>query len=346
MWVVPAWPRPERRDRVRGNHGTDRSVPRASEVAAGTKMPTARGCAPVPSVLTALGFTPGSTRSTSGPRRSRAASSPGSRRRCCGRPRSCSRSSRRWSTPASSGSTARDRGRDAGRGAADHGRRPGGARRADPTGSTGSPRDRAARRRGAHVGAGRADDRTTGRRRGGDRRRPFGAGRGRPGPAQQRRPAVAAPRPVARPARGPDDRAGRRGASRRAAGPGRSTRCARSRGARCSPPGSRSARRSGCSRSCRPGCWSSATRTRCCPEPLGLADSPLVVIRQRGVVEADRAGSSCCGSAPPCPASSGAGAAPDLRRFLLEQLAAGAHDEQIARKLGISLRTVRRRVAA
>ncbi len=38
-------------------------------------------------------------------------------------------------------------------------------------------------------------------------------------------------------------------------------------------------------------------------------------------------------------------ARPDLRRFLLQQLAAGAKDEQIARALGISLRTVRRRVA-
>jgi len=38
-------------------------------------------------------------------------------------------------------------------------------------------------------------------------------------------------------------------------------------------------------------------------------------------------------------------ARPDLRRFLLQELAAGARDEQIARSLGLSLRTVRRRVA-
>jgi DNA-binding NarL/FixJ family response regulator len=38
-------------------------------------------------------------------------------------------------------------------------------------------------------------------------------------------------------------------------------------------------------------------------------------------------------------------ARPDLRRFLLQELAAGAKDEQIARTLGLSLRTVRRRVA-
>jgi DNA-binding NarL/FixJ family response regulator len=35
----------------------------------------------------------------------------------------------------------------------------------------------------------------------------------------------------------------------------------------------------------------------------------------------------------------------DLRRFLLQQLAAGAKDEQIARSLDLSLRTVRRRIA-
>ena len=34
-----------------------------------------------------------------------------------------------------------------------------------------------------------------------------------------------------------------------------------------------------------------------------------------------------------------------MRRLLLEQLARGAKDEQIARTLGLSLRTVRRRVA-
>jgi DNA-binding NarL/FixJ family response regulator len=33
------------------------------------------------------------------------------------------------------------------------------------------------------------------------------------------------------------------------------------------------------------------------------------------------------------------------RRLLLEQLTRGAKDEQIARELGLSLRTVRRRVA-
>ncbi len=39
-------------------------------------------------------------------------------------------------------------------------------------------------------------------------------------------------------------------------------------------------------------------------------------------------------------------ARPDLRRFLLGQMLAGASDEQIARNLNIGLRTVRRRIAA
>jgi DNA-binding CsgD family transcriptional regulator len=80
------------------------------------------------------------------------------------------------------------------------------------------------------------------------------------------------------------------------------------------------------------------------PEPLGLVHSPRVVVRQRGIVEL----------AALCFHHLWAHAAPlaepptehgDLRRFLLEQLATGAQDEQIARRLGLSLRTVRRRVA-
>jgi DNA-binding CsgD family transcriptional regulator len=79
------------------------------------------------------------------------------------------------------------------------------------------------------------------------------------------------------------------------------------------------------------------------PEPLGLSSSPRVMVRQRGVVELatlyfERL---WAGSAPlDEPAAPG-----EARRFLLEQLAAGAQDEQIARRLGLSLRTVRRRVA-
>ena len=82
------------------------------------------------------------------------------------------------------------------------------------------------------------------------------------------------------------------------------------------------------------------------PEPLGMADDPRILVRQRALVEAmamlfelmwDRAA--------PVPDMDFGDARPDLRRFLLQQLAAGAKDEQIARTLGISLRTVRRRVA-
>ena len=82
------------------------------------------------------------------------------------------------------------------------------------------------------------------------------------------------------------------------------------------------------------------------PEPLGMADEPRILIRQRALVESlillfelmwDRAA--------PVPELDLGEARPDLRRFLLQQLADGAKDEQIARALGISLRTVRRRVA-
>lgn len=82
------------------------------------------------------------------------------------------------------------------------------------------------------------------------------------------------------------------------------------------------------------------------PEPLGLADAPLSVVRQRGVVEAMSLWFEELWARAAVPDLAEEGPAPDLRRFLLEQLALGVHDEQIARKLGISLRTVRRRVAA
>ena len=48
---------------------------------------------------------------------------------------------------------------------------------------------------------------------------------------------------------------------------------------------------------------------------------------------------------PGLEADSVGGVRADERRMLLDQLAAGAKDEQIARLLGISLRTVRRRIA-
>ena len=83
------------------------------------------------------------------------------------------------------------------------------------------------------------------------------------------------------------------------------------------------------------------------PEPLGFADEPRLLVRQPALVESlillfelmwDRAA--------PVPDLDLGEARPDLRRFLLQQLASGAKDEQIARALGISLRTVRRRVAS
>jgi DNA-binding CsgD family transcriptional regulator len=80
------------------------------------------------------------------------------------------------------------------------------------------------------------------------------------------------------------------------------------------------------------------------PEPLGYADMPLAVVRQRGVVEAMAQWFELLWERAAVPAGGVAGR-PDRRRFLLQQLAAGERDEQIARKLGISLRTVRRRVA-
>lgn len=83
------------------------------------------------------------------------------------------------------------------------------------------------------------------------------------------------------------------------------------------------------------------------PEPLGYADEPRVHIRQRSVVAALTMWfEGLWATATPVPAFDSGEARPDLRRFLLEQLVAGAQDEVIARKLGISLRTVRRRIAA
>ena len=82
------------------------------------------------------------------------------------------------------------------------------------------------------------------------------------------------------------------------------------------------------------------------PEPLGFADEPRLLVRQPALVEAmillfdqlwERAAS--------VPELDRGEARPDLRRFLLELLAVGHKDEQIARTLGLSLRTVRRRVA-
>ncbi|MCW2835513.1 MAG: DNA-binding protein [Nocardioides sp.] len=83
------------------------------------------------------------------------------------------------------------------------------------------------------------------------------------------------------------------------------------------------------------------------PEPLGFSDEPRVHVRQRSIVMALTYWfDSLWARAAPVPELDIGEARPDLRRFLLEQMVAGATDEIIARKLGISLRTVRRRVAA
>lgn len=83
------------------------------------------------------------------------------------------------------------------------------------------------------------------------------------------------------------------------------------------------------------------------PEPLGFEAEPRSLIRQRGLVQAltlwfdalwQRAAPLPVDVAPDDPRN-------DLRQFILEQLAVGAQDDQIARLLGVSLRTVRRRVA-
>lgn len=80
------------------------------------------------------------------------------------------------------------------------------------------------------------------------------------------------------------------------------------------------------------------------PEPLGFADEPRLLVRQGALVEAltllfelywERAV-----AVPELE-----GATVDQRAFLLRQLASGVKDEQIARSLGLSLRTVRRRVS-
>ena len=80
------------------------------------------------------------------------------------------------------------------------------------------------------------------------------------------------------------------------------------------------------------------------PEPLGFADEPRLLVRQGALVDAltllfelywERSVAVPDTARPRI----------DERAFLVRQLASGAKDEQIARTLGLSLRTVRRRVA-
>lgn len=80
------------------------------------------------------------------------------------------------------------------------------------------------------------------------------------------------------------------------------------------------------------------------PEPLGFADEPRLLVRQGAIVQAltllfehywERG----------VQVRELSGARTEERTFLVRQLASGAKDEQIARTMGLSLRTVRRRVA-
>ncbi|MCF6376144.1 DNA-binding response regulator [Nocardioides KLBMP 9356] len=83
------------------------------------------------------------------------------------------------------------------------------------------------------------------------------------------------------------------------------------------------------------------------PEPLGFADEPRVHVRQRSIVAALTMWfESMWERAAPVPELEDGDIDLDGRRFLLDQMMAGATDEVIARKLGIGLRTVRRRVAS
>lgn len=81
------------------------------------------------------------------------------------------------------------------------------------------------------------------------------------------------------------------------------------------------------------------------PDPPGVANDRRLVIRQGGLVEMLVAYfDALWDTAAAVPRLESGDARPDLRRLLLTQLAAGAKDEQIARTLGMSLRTVRRRI--
>jgi DNA-binding CsgD family transcriptional regulator len=82
------------------------------------------------------------------------------------------------------------------------------------------------------------------------------------------------------------------------------------------------------------------------PEPLGTADEPRILVRQGALVAALSSWFELMWERASSVADLDLGEPRrDLRRFLLQQLAAGAKDEQIARSLDLSLRTVRRRIA-
>lgn len=82
------------------------------------------------------------------------------------------------------------------------------------------------------------------------------------------------------------------------------------------------------------------------PRRWGVHDERRFVVRQESIVSAlTQLFESMWDRAVTVPGMDGGGDG-GARRLLLDQLASGAKDEQIARALGLSLRTVRRRVAA
>jgi DNA-binding CsgD family transcriptional regulator len=82
------------------------------------------------------------------------------------------------------------------------------------------------------------------------------------------------------------------------------------------------------------------------PEPLGFTDEPRLLVRQPAIVGAlTLLFEAYWDQATALPDLDVRRPRADLRGSLLRQLAAGAKDEQIARALGLSLRTVRRRIA-
>lgn len=82
------------------------------------------------------------------------------------------------------------------------------------------------------------------------------------------------------------------------------------------------------------------------PDPLGVGTERRIALRQPALVDVlQRWFDLLWEQATAVPALDRGDPRPDLRRLLLAQLAEGAKDEQIARTLGLSLRTVRRRVA-
>jgi DNA-binding CsgD family transcriptional regulator len=80
------------------------------------------------------------------------------------------------------------------------------------------------------------------------------------------------------------------------------------------------------------------------PEPLGFADEPRLLVRQGALVDAlTLLFELYWEKAVPVPELSGPRS--NARMFILRQLQSGAKDEQIARTMGLSLRTVRRRIS-